>query len=145
MADLIRVLVVDDSRMFRQHLVDLLEAIEGVEVVGTGADGLDALQHTERLQPHVVMIDIQMPVLNGLEATRRLKRAASSAKILVMTCDEGDEYEAAARAAGADGFVKKTDINIGLERRLELLAGRGRPEPRAHAERFRVSIATPHS
>jgi len=120
----IRVLVVDDSSQFRQYLANLLAAIQGVEVVGTGADGFDALECAERLRPDVVMIDIQMPVLDGLEATRRLRRAASTSKILVMTCYDGAEYRAAARAAGADAFALKSRITSGLEHTLHVLTGR---------------------
>ena len=134
MADAIRVLVIDDSARFREHLTTLLTAIEGVEVVGTGTNGFEALTHTERLDPHVVIIDIQMPALDGLEATRRLRRAGASAKIMVMTCHEDDDYRVAAHAAGADAFAIKSRITLGLARTLQVLTGRVGPEERALAE-----------
>ncbi|MEO7125993.1 MAG: response regulator transcription factor [Nakamurella sp.] len=108
-SELIRVLVCDDQALVRTGYVTIFSAQPGLEVVGEASDGLRAVESAERLRPDVVVMDIQMPVLNGIEATRRLAgpNAANPVKVLVVTTFNIDEYVYEALRAGASGFLLK--------------------------------------
>jgi DNA-binding NarL/FixJ family response regulator len=105
----IRVLVVDDQGLVRAGFRMILEAQPDVEVVGEAADGLEAVETARRLQPDVVLMDIRMPRLDGLEATRRIAGpgASGSVKVLILTTFDLDEYVYEALRAGASGFLLK--------------------------------------
>jgi DNA-binding NarL/FixJ family response regulator len=104
----IRVLVADDQSMVRAGFRMLLAGNPDIEVVAEACNGLEAVEIARRLHPTVVLMDIRMPVLDGLEATRRLLDAGS-ARILILTTFDLDEYVYEALAAGASGFVLKDD------------------------------------
>jgi DNA-binding NarL/FixJ family response regulator len=101
------VLIADDQGIVRDGLRMILDAQEDIEVVGEAADGLDALQLTNELEPDVVLMDIRMPRLDGIEATRRLVAAASPSRVLVLTTFGEDNYVYEAMRAGASGFLLK--------------------------------------
>ncbi len=104
----IRVLVVDDQALARDGLRTILGAHSDIEVVGEAADGVDAVELCLRLRPDVVLMDIRMPRLDGLEAARRLlARPDSRARILMLTTFDQDEYVYEALRAGASGFLLK--------------------------------------
>ncbi|MEH6378831.1 response regulator transcription factor [Streptomyces sp. KLMMK] len=104
----IRVLIADDQMMVRQGFTVLLDAEPGIEVVGQAVDGLDAVARTAELAPDVVLMDIRMPELGGIEATRRITAPAEAAtKVLVLTTFDLDEYVYEALRAGASGFLLK--------------------------------------
>jgi DNA-binding NarL/FixJ family response regulator len=105
----IKVLVVDDQGLVRAGFRMILEAQPDVEVVGEAADGLDAVGAARRLRPDVVLMDIRMPVLDGLEATRRLAGpgVADPVRVLMLTTFDLDEYVFEALRAGASGFLLK--------------------------------------
>ncbi|MEV0195685.1 response regulator transcription factor [Nonomuraea sp. NPDC050691] len=104
----IRVVIADDQMMVRQGFTVLLGAEPGIEVVGQAVNGLEAVAVTEELAPDVVLMDIRMPELGGIEATRRITRLAGvSAKVLVLTTFDLDEYVYEALRAGASGFLLK--------------------------------------
>jgi len=105
----IRVLVADDQSMVRAGFRMLLGSEEGIEVVAEASNGLEAVDKAERFQPTVVLMDIRMPELDGLEATRRIIAADDAARILVLTTFDLDEYVYEALRAGASGFVLKDD------------------------------------
>jgi DNA-binding NarL/FixJ family response regulator len=105
----IRVLVADDQSMIRAGFRMLLAGEEGIEVVAEASNGLEAVEKAARFDPDVVLMDIRMPELDGLEATRRILAADSSARILILTTFDLDEYVYEALAAGASGFVLKDD------------------------------------
>ncbi|HEX8134926.1 MAG TPA: response regulator transcription factor [Actinomycetes bacterium] len=105
----IRVLVVDDQGLVRAGFRMILEAQPDIEVVGEAADGLDAVAAARRLRPDVVLMDIRMPRLDGLEATRRLAGpgVADPVRVLMLTTFDLDEYVFEALRAGASGFLLK--------------------------------------
>ncbi len=103
----VRVLVVDDQAMMRAGLCALLDDEPGIEVVGEASDGQQALRAVRARRPDVVLMDIRMPGMDGLEATRRLIEEGTPARILVLTTFDLDEYVFAALRAGASGFLLK--------------------------------------
>jgi DNA-binding NarL/FixJ family response regulator len=103
----IRVLVADDHQIVRDGLNALLGALDGVEVVGLAADGVDALHLVEETSPDVVVMDIQMPRLDGLEATRRITSRHPGVKVVMLTMNEDDETVLAAIRGGASGYLLK--------------------------------------
>jgi DNA-binding NarL/FixJ family response regulator len=105
----IRVLVVDDQSMVRAGFRLLLSGEEDIEVVAEAKDGLEAVDVATRVRPTVVLMDIRMPRLDGLEATRRILAADDRARILILTTFDLDEYVYEALRAGASGFVLKDD------------------------------------
>ncbi|MDV6011038.1 response regulator transcription factor [Haloechinothrix sp. LS1_15] len=103
---MIRVLLVDDQELMRAGFHMVLGSAEDVEVVGEAGDGLEAVRLTGELAPDIVLMDIRMPTLDGVEATRRIV-ASSPARVLVMTTFDLDEYVYSALQAGASGFLLK--------------------------------------
>jgi DNA-binding NarL/FixJ family response regulator len=104
---MIRVLLVDDEQLIRTGLRMILEAEDDLEVVGSSVDGLDALAAVDRLAPDVVLMDIRMPRMDGLEATRRILSGSSQSRVVVLTTFDFDEHVFDALAAGASGFLLK--------------------------------------
>jgi DNA-binding NarL/FixJ family response regulator len=105
----IRVLVADDQSMVRAGFRMLLSGEPDIEVVAEASNGLEAAAAAERLHPSVVLMDVRMPVLDGLQATRRILAADDAARVLVLTTFDLDEYVYEALRAGASGFVLKDD------------------------------------
>ncbi|MFC7217035.1 response regulator [Streptomyces polyrhachis] len=103
----IRVLIVDDQAMVREGFSVLLGAQDGIEVAGEAADGRAAVARVAELRPDVVLMDVRMPELNGLEATREIVAGDSGAKVLILTTFDLDEYVYQALRAGASGFLLK--------------------------------------
>lgn len=103
---MIRLLIVDDEAMVRRGLRLVLEAEDDLQVVGEAADGLEAIEEAARLRPDVILMDVRMPRLDGVEACRRLV-AGSDAKVVVLTTFDLDEHLFAAIRAGASGFLLK--------------------------------------
>jgi DNA-binding NarL/FixJ family response regulator len=102
-----RVIIADDDDLMRAGLVELLTVDPTIEVIGEAATGRQALDRTLRLAPDVVLMDVRMPDLDGIEATRRLAAAGSPARILILTTFEQDDYVFDALRAGASGFLLK--------------------------------------
>lgn len=115
MADLstVRVLAVDDSAPWRSFVTAHLGKMP-VQVVGTAVDGLEAIQTARALQPNVVIMDIRMPKLNGLAATREICRVVPSARVLIASNEMDPDIVQAALAAGACGYVLKRTIAADL-------------------------------
>ncbi|MCT9008379.1 response regulator transcription factor [Streptomyces sp. NPDC054766] len=103
----IRVLIADDQQMVRQGFTVLLNTHPGIEVIGQAVDGLDAILKVAELAPDVVLMDIRMPELGGIEATRRITTDTPHIKVLVLTTFDLDEYVYEALRAGASGFLLK--------------------------------------
>ncbi|MBI2832223.1 MAG: response regulator transcription factor [Chloroflexi bacterium] len=102
-----RVLIADDHVIVREGLRSLLQAQPDIEVVGEAADGEEAVRKTEELQPDVVLMDITMPGMSGLEATRQIRKDNPNVKILVLTMHESDEYFFKMLDAGVSGYFVK--------------------------------------
>ncbi|MEV5756398.1 response regulator transcription factor [Streptomyces tendae] len=103
----IRVLIADDQQMVRQGFTVLLNTQPDIEVIGQAVDGLDAVAKVAELGPEVVLMDIRMPELGGIEATRRITTATPEIRVLVLTTFDLDEYVYEALRAGASGFLLK--------------------------------------
>ncbi|MFN3763337.1 MAG: response regulator [Anaerolineae bacterium] len=103
----IRVLIADDHRLFRQGLRQICETVGRLEVVGEAENGQEAVELALRLRPDVVLMDIRMPVLDGVEATRRITACAPSVRIIILTMYRQDQYVFEAIKAGARGYLLK--------------------------------------
>ncbi|MFC7999163.1 response regulator [Streptomyces rochei] len=103
----IRVVIADDQQMVRQGFTVLLNTQSDIEVIGQAVDGLDAVSKVAELSPDVVLMDIRMPELGGIEATRRIVGASPDIRVLVLTTFDLDEYVYEALVAGASGFLLK--------------------------------------
>jgi DNA-binding NarL/FixJ family response regulator len=121
-------MLVDDQEMIRAGLRTILGAPPGIEVVAEAADGLDVLRQLETVQADVVLMDIRMPGIDGVEATRRIRltRPAENLRILVLTTFDQDENVLAALRAGADGFLGKGAGPAELTAAVEQVASGGR-------------------
>jgi DNA-binding NarL/FixJ family response regulator len=102
-----RVLIADDDDLMRAGLVELLTVDPGIEIVGQAATGREAVRQVRRLAPDVVLMDVRMPDLDGIAATRELARTAPGTKVLILTTFEQDDYVFGALRAGASGFLLK--------------------------------------
>ncbi len=103
----IRVLVVDDHAILRDGIRSLLERQEGISVVGEAGHGREALTLVGQLQPDIVLMDVAMPVMDGLEATRRIKELYPKIRVLILTQHDNQEYVQPLLQAGASGYVLK--------------------------------------
>jgi DNA-binding NarL/FixJ family response regulator len=103
----VRVVIADDQALVRGGFRMIIDARDDMEVVGEAGDGAEAVALVERLQPDVVLMDVRMPDVDGLEATRRIAAAGSPARIIILTTYDLDEYVFAALRAGASGFMLK--------------------------------------
>ncbi|MCX7668960.1 MAG: response regulator transcription factor [Anaerolineae bacterium] len=103
----IRVLVVDDHAILREGIRSLLERYSDIAVVGEASNGLEALALTAALRPDIVLMDLAMPEMDGLEATRRLRQSHPEVKVLILTQHDNQEYIVPALQAGAAGYVLK--------------------------------------
>ncbi len=124
----INVLLADDHTDVLDTVARLL--VPEFNVVGTVTDGMALLSAAERLMPDVVVVDISMPILNGIDAVRRLRKSGSPAQVVFLTVHESSEYVAAALATGALGYVVKprlgVDLNVAVK---EVHAGRSYLSP----------------
>ncbi len=121
----IRVLIADDHAILREGVRALLKPVEDIEVVGEAADGLQAVEACRRLQPDVVLMDIAMPGLGGIEAALELKKESSRTRVLVMSQYEDREYVRRMLKAGAAGYVLKKSAGAELAGAIRAVARGG--------------------
>ena len=107
MGERIRVLIADDHRLFAESLAIMLEVEPSIEVVGYAAEGREAVALAAILSPDVVVMDLDMPVMDGIEATRGVTRSAPDAKVVIVTGSRDERDEVRAREAGAAAYVPK--------------------------------------
>lgn len=121
----INVVIVDDEQLVRAGLRMILDAEPDIEVVGEAGDGAEAVGLVERLDPQVVLMDIQMPVMNGIEATERIAALdrEESSRVLILTTFDLDEYVYQSLQAGASGFLLKRTPADELVRGIRVVAG----------------------
>ena len=146
-----RVLLADDHALFRDGLRSLLEA-RGVEVVGEARNGREAIDQTRRLNPEVVLMDLHMPELDGLAATRLISAEQPEVKVVILTASEEDTHLFEAIKSGAQGYLFK---NLAAEELFQLLEGVARGEPAltpalarkllGEFARPAVAVPTPHA
>lgn len=117
----LRILLVDDSIPFLQALRYTLRMYPDLTIVGCAQSGRDALDYVTQLQPDVVVMDIAMPEMNGLEATRLITGQSQAPVVVILTMNDNAEYRAAAAAAGAAGFINKAGCDDELPALLEKL------------------------
>ncbi|WP_461164204.1 response regulator [Arthrobacter sp. R4-81] len=103
----IRIVLVDDQPLLRMGFRLILEGEDGIEVVGEASDGAEAVQQVRTLDPDVVLMDVRMPVLDGIEATRAISTSGSNARVIILTTFDLDEYAFAGLQAGASAFLLK--------------------------------------
>jgi DNA-binding NarL/FixJ family response regulator len=121
----IRVLLVDDHAIVRDGLRSLLDSDKHIEIVGQAGDGLEAVRKAQDLNPDVVVMDIAMPHLNGLEATRRILKASPDSRVLILSQHEDDEHVLDALWAGASGYLLKRAAGAELAEGIKSVARGG--------------------
>ncbi|TMC22361.1 MAG: response regulator transcription factor [Chloroflexi bacterium] len=117
----IRILLADDHTILRAGLKMMLNAQPDIEVVGEAQDGRQAIQEAQRLQPDIVLMDITMPDVNGIEATKQIKKLLSDIKVLILTMHEHDEYVFQTLRAGASGYMLKEAADTELITALHVI------------------------
>jgi DNA-binding NarL/FixJ family response regulator len=110
----LRVLLVDDHTVVRQGLRKILESDDEIEIVGEAGDGRSAVEMVQRMRPHVVVMDVALPELNGIEATRQITKRVDGAKVLVLTMHSDDVYVRQSLKAGARGYLLKDSEDLDL-------------------------------
>jgi DNA-binding NarL/FixJ family response regulator len=115
----VRILVADDHEIVRQGLRALLEAQAGWQIVGEAVDGREAVEKAKRLRPDIVVLDVSMPNLNGLEATRQIRKALPSTEVLILTMHDSEPLVREVLEAGARGYVLKSDAGRELMTALQ--------------------------
>ena len=119
----IRVLIVDDQLPFREASRMVVELTDGFAVVGEAANGDEAIELAAQLHPDLVLMDVQMPGIDGIETTRRIRALDNPPVVVVMSTHESGDYEAVAVAAGAVGFVPKSQFGFDTLAEMWELAG----------------------
>lgn len=122
-----RVLLADDHTLFREAVRTLLEREQDIEIVGEARDGIEAVELAGSMQPHVVVLDIRMPGLNGVEAIRQLVAAHPAIKVIVCSHSSAPPFAAAMLGAGAHGCVAKEDADTLPQEIRAAMGGSERP------------------
>jgi two-component system, NarL family, response regulator DegU len=125
-----RLLLVDDDPRFRETLRQLLATRAEAEILGEAGDGEEALRLAEALQPEVVLMDLAMPRMNGLEVTRHLRARWPDLQVVIITVHDDEAYRQTALAAGAEAFLVKKTLGVDLWPTLCRISGEG-ANPRA--------------
>ncbi len=140
---MVRVLIVDDHEIVREGLTTLLEAEPGIEVIGEASDGAEALELTAALAPHVVLMDVALPKLDGIEVTRQLRKANPAVQVLLLTGNFGKDLRVReAVQAGAVGYLLKDILRAELVHAIKR-AAEGKPtlHPEAQEQLMQEAVA----
>jgi DNA-binding NarL/FixJ family response regulator len=141
---MVRVLIVDDQTVVREGLAAILSTDPGIEVVGLASDGQEALDLVPEATPDVVLMDLKMPILNGVQATRQLRRAHPQIYVLVLTTYAADEWVFDALQAGAAGYLLKDTRRDDLIAAIKgTVAGRSYLDPAIAGRVVQQAIASP--
>jgi len=144
----VRVLIADDHALFRQGLRTLLQAAKGIDVVAEAGDGEEAVRLAERWAPDIVLMDVTMPRLDGIEATRRIRAAVPGAQVVALTMHADASLAKAMRDAGAVAFLdKNSDLSALVDTIRAVAAGERRPRgaaPRRSSRPPKVVPRPPH-
>jgi len=106
----IKTLIVDDNAVFRRRVSELLTSEPDIAIVGEAADGREALRKARQLEPDLVLTDVRMPGMNGIDATRQLRCEMPEIQVIILTTYDLEEYRKAAAASGASGYVVKRSL-----------------------------------
>jgi DNA-binding NarL/FixJ family response regulator len=110
----IETLIVDDNAAFRWRVKEILALEPNIKIVAEAADGREAIRKARQFKPNLVLMDVRMPVMNGIDATRQLKREMPEIQVIILTMDDLQEYRKAAAASGAGGYVVKRSLVTAL-------------------------------
>jgi len=112
--DTVKILLCDDNDNFRQLLMQYINSMPGVEIVGEAIDGVDVIEKTEKLNPDLVLMDLSMPNQSGLDATKTIKEKWPEKSVIILTLYEDSVYKELADEFHADGFIAKSSIKTQL-------------------------------
>ena len=129
-----RIVLADDHAMFRQGVKKILEDADELEVVGEASDGFELLEVSKETTPDMVVLDISMPNLRGLEATREIKTIFPNVKVLILTMFRSKEYVLGAISAGAEGYLLKEDADTELFVAVDKIRQGDATYPRSYLE-----------
>jgi DNA-binding NarL/FixJ family response regulator len=118
-----RIVIAEDHTILREGLRALLSSSPDLEIVGEARDGQEAVRSVEKVKPHMILMDLSMPRMNGMDAIREIKKKSPETKILILTVHKTDEYIQAALEAGANGYVLKdsshTELSLAIQNVLD--------------------------
>ena len=120
-----RILLVDDFVQWRFAVRSILEAVPGFRIIGEASNGLEAIEKAATLRPDIVLLDIGMPILNGIEAARRIRRVSPNSKMIFLTQEQDSDVRAAALAVGADAYLLKSTAVGDLRPAIDAALQRG--------------------
>lgn len=124
----IQILLIDDNPKFITAATHFLTTVPGVAVVGCASSGMEGLTQVVNLQPDLVFMDVAMPGMSGLEATRYIKAQPHPPRVIILTMYDSPEYRTAAETAGADGFIAKSDFGTQLPTLIGTMLNGSQPD-----------------
>lgn len=143
MSETIRILVVDDHTVVRRGLIAMLETEPGIQIVGEAANGAEAVEQARKLAPDVILMDLVMPVMDGIEATRQIKQEMPSVNILVLTSFSTNDKVIPSLNAGAIGYLLKDSTPTDLVRAIQQVAQGEGSLPAAVTRQILAQLQTP--
>ncbi len=139
-ASAVRVLVVEDFERFRRLICSMLRKMPGLQIVGEVSDGLEAVRKAEELQPDLILLDVGLPSLNGIEAARQIRTLSPKSKIVFVTQESDPDVVREALTFGAKGYVVKTNVASDLLAAVDVALG-GRPFVSGETSPLRIDTA----